>query len=1009
MLGINSKEIRQAIARGAERAVSVGKRRGMGISVADRLLGTKPKHDEARDQRLATVDAESVIPNDTVPYDEHAHGEASVPGPTKSEDGEHGNEESRRCQEPLETKSPEHKELIPRHEGANSRIYAPSRPITDTGPDSTGTKALAHGNRSDSRNKAQDREAREESRPGRKPESHKGYYTPRQAADILGTDLFEVNRLVRSGVFLAQSIDKHRWIPAKAFDDFVRQEYGTGKLVNAPKPQAIRKQEKSKPGEFERGKVPVNSSAQTNGSYAEDTRPNKSKKLPRPAPLDVSKVESIARKTQAYYTGEEAAEKLGLSADDVRYLAFLGRLKEEVVDGERVFAKHAIEALLGEQKASKPPQETASHTAADNQRETEPRTNGDTAVYRRSPQASEAPMPAIYYYTPYQAAEILGKSSAAIYRMIDRGRLPVVRLDARKYQWIPANVVIPAEAVRNLLPSRSSTRHRASRRAAIDPYQLTDLEKTRAETDNPSNSQNQQTPSVRSSLALPPGSSAWHNVEQDRVPGAPLKNTATGPIDVTEKRTPSDVREEPTTRGVDTLVEDSSIARLQGQDVADQDDTSSQVILSLDRLSKRTNNCLLRAGISTISDLQRCTPKQLLAIPNFGVKCLREVEALLGEWPDPSSDFRGLESSRRSSASYGNRTPPAGTSAASKRSSLDLPLRESFAYYLLSRRTQTRLAQASIWSINDLRTKTPEDLLSLDGFGAKCLNEVKTLLEAHGHRLGEDENKAEEWHPIPLENVPRPETLEDLLSLLARSASLRRRLEGVANTKHNLVLDAITRCQSKVEQQISQGTLDDEALLEWRALRRLASAVSPPPCTLTDLLFRLQYLACAGMAARWDTIILLDKALDAPTLDSETDQLMDRLSARDLYVLRARFRLNPKTLAELSEESGVTKQSIRNWEARAVAKLQQGYNELPLPRMRSAMSRAGANSVISPEGVARILRDMQLVHDDSAIENFLLVWRAIQPKSYPFPENLVSLATTGLTSLQRSLSDGIEI
>lgn len=48
-------------------------------------------------------------------------------------------------------------------------------------------------------------------------------------------------------------------------------------------------------------------------------------------------------------------------------------------------------------------------------------------------------------------------------------------------------------------------------------------------------------------------------------------------------------------------------------------------------LSVRTTNCLEETGIFTVMDLLRATPKQLLAITNFGEKTLEEVYVALEE------------------------------------------------------------------------------------------------------------------------------------------------------------------------------------------------------------------------------------------------------------------------------------------------------------------------------------------------------------------------------------------
>lgn len=58
-------------------------------------------------------------------------------------------------------------------------------------------------------------------------------------------------------------------------------------------------------------------------------------------------------------------------------------------------------------------------------------------------------------------------------------------------------------------------------------------------------------------------------------------------------------------------------------------------------LSVRTRNCLRRAGIHTVEDLQAVEPDDLMAIKGFGQKCFEEVkQKLLADgyqmrYPDP--------------------------------------------------------------------------------------------------------------------------------------------------------------------------------------------------------------------------------------------------------------------------------------------------------------------------------------------------------------------------------------
>lgn len=91
--------------------------------------------------------------------------------------------------------------------------------------------------------------------------------------------------------------------------------------------------------------------------------------------------------------------------------------------------------------------------------------------------------------------------------------------------------------------------------------------------------------------------------------------------------------------------------------------------------------------------------------------------------------------------------------------------------------------------------------MSLRGFGSKCLREVEAFLEAHKAHLYKNELGTKD-----LQTISRPESLEDLLSLLVKFPLVRRRLQQVADPNVDLILDTIARCQRKVEQQIAEGT-----------------------------------------------------------------------------------------------------------------------------------------------------------------------------------------------------------
>ncbi len=830
------------------------------------------------------------------------------------------------------------------------------------------------------------------------------YYTPKQAAEILATDLFEVDRLVREGMFPAKSVDRYRWIPAKPFENFVRRQYGAGRLAKAPEPRKVQSQEDKVQKDHEPPKAAMKKGGKAKSRRAQGTRPLNRKKKSSPQTSSYGDIwEAAVQRNSAYYTGEEAAELLGITSDDVRYLAFLGKLKEVAIDGERVFSKRVVEALLAEQKSSKPPQardfrSPAEHRESLPEKVTEPRANGDAEIDRGSSRGSKAPTPTGYYYTPSQAAELLGKNSAAIYQMIGQKSLPAVRLDTRKYQWIPANVVIPADAVENLLSGKSSTRQGAKRRVALDPYQLSGPKVTREEATQTSDSQNQVIPGVRSSETLSPGSSVEPTKEQSQVSAEPSSIADTGSAKSADWPARSDKdHKAPPARGVDAPAEDSSGVASQSQASVDHRlEAPAQIIKDLHGLSKRTRNCLIRAGIATVPDLQRCRRDELLAIPHFGVGCLKEVENLLAERAYPPLGSYDADPIDNSSASSVRKHP-----------TLNLPIHESFAYHFLSSRTRSRLNIAGVWSIDDLRSKSAEDLLSLDGFGAKCLSEVEIFLEAHGCVLGETDSNPVSL-PVSLpEGFGHPEGIDDLLSILASFAPARRRLESLAAPSIDSALDAIEECRSKLERQIARGTLDDRALLEWTPIQNLSHLLTPTARTLSDLLLRLQYLVCEGSRVPRDAVIALDKALEMSTLDTEMVQLLGTLHDRASYVLKQRFGAQPKTLREIGQLYGVSHERVRQLEGEAVGSLKRDYLRLALPRMRTAMVKVREGAAVSPEHVAEMLRTSGLVHNDTSVEEFLLVWRAIRPAAHPFPEAIISFAATGLNEVQRKLSGKI--
>ncbi len=319
------------------------------------------------------------------------------------------------------------------------------------------------------------------------------YYSPSQAAELLSTNLLELNTLVARGELPAASIDKHRWLPANAVEDLVRQRYGPGKLRHAPQPRRIRRSEKQRSeetaaknekAEIERlGSSSVQEEATVRKSNSHYDVNEVSQKFGKPHHevwrmgfMGTLQIETIsdqrlflkqsvddflrskkstanvnngvvdssasAKRTltlhsgeDSYYSVREAAEKLNKSPDGVWEMVYRGKLTVSTVDGERVFPKRVIDDLV----LGNHPEHVRDTTSHPSERQ------GSNL------QASqEAAMTEERYYAPSQAAQLLGKESSEIAYMIHRKELPVLRIN--NYLWIPE------KSVENLLSSSAQRR-----------------------------------------------------------------------------------------------------------------------------------------------------------------------------------------------------------------------------------------------------------------------------------------------------------------------------------------------------------------------------------------------------------------------------------------------------------------------------------------------------------------------------------------------------------------------
>ncbi len=180
--------------------------------------------------------------------------------------------------------------------------------------------------------------------------------------------------------------------------------------------------------------LPKNESAgQADGSALSDSSPSKGPTAAKANSPSASQVPP-ANKGGEYYTDIEVAHKLGKSYQETLRLANLGQLPVTFVDDRRVFHRQIIDDMA----ASK----TAPQAEAD---------KGD------------------YYYTPGQAAQLLGKDAYEINQMIHQNKLPAVRVN--DYRWISA------QAVESMLSRKSWRRLKKT----VKPHRIHVPEKTGSE------------------------------------------------------------------------------------------------------------------------------------------------------------------------------------------------------------------------------------------------------------------------------------------------------------------------------------------------------------------------------------------------------------------------------------------------------------------------------------------------------------------------------------------------
>lgn len=393
-----------------------------------------------------------------------------------------------------------------------------------------------------------------------------------------------------------------------------------------------------------------------------------------------------------------------------------------------------------------------------------------------------------------------------------------------------------------------------------------------------------------------------------------------------------------------------------------------------DLLSRRSRNCLDRAGITTLEALQATSPEDLLAIRAFGQKCLSEVERFL--------EANGVARTAEVSA------------PASEESFF---VEKTVGFGDLQENTRSMLQQLGISTAKELEIWSLREILEATEYEEGMTNDLGVLARLTG---AQDE--------------------DTLLALLFASNLARASLAQVSNTEEHDFFDRMMELQERVRSQIERGTLDERAAIDWAPLQSLNGTFRPPANTLPSLLERLQSFPGPKSV---EAIRELALAVSIPSLQEELDLLYERLDERGTEVVRLRLAVGQRgTLAELGTRFGVSRERIRQIEKEAGFQLRQAYYwELPLLRLRTTMLLIREHRLFAIPDMVRHLRERGLATSEATVRDLLVFWRAldladsgvseslaqwkvIDPNVYAFPEEILSVAATGLTPRQQALS-----
>ena len=394
------------------------------------------------------------------------------------------------------------------------------------------------------------------------------------------------------------------------------------------------------------------------------------------------------------------------------------------------------------------------------------------------------------------------------------------------------------------------------------------------------------------------------------------------------------------------------------------------------KLSVRTRRRLVAHGIRTLKELRAITTRELLEIPGFGAKCLREVIEFL----EPA----GVDEAGRPawSANGSTNMPTAGWSRLGFENLTDL--------------TRECLEEAGI---------TNEE-----GVGKCTLDEILRAL------MYDQESVDELWQCCV---IPRPSGVEEALGLLSTSEVARQRLAMCLRDEERAYRDLLAGCADLVREQIGERRLHPLALMNFMPLQSVNGLLKPPAKNLEELLTVAEHGAIVLSGA---TLEKVESALGVRFLGQELQELLGVLDDRELHVLRGRYAPVQQTLEAVGQGLGVTRERVRQIQITAKRKLDETYRiELPLPRLRSAMLTISGEGVSSIERMRDTLLTRGMIGEDENLDDFLAVWNALEGEgtnvadhhhqwrvigreAYRFPEDIGLVLKTGQTSGQQEIA-----